>query len=116
MYRPGSKLAIVHAAFESGGMDAALKKATEIGLSPSTLKIQVKRKNWGGDTPVIVESSAKVARKSRAVESSKPRFRLSKKKDARLFIIVHEGPQQSVCRWIDTGEDQCIVNSWMIPA
>lgn len=117
IYRPGSKLFEVYAVFLEKGIDAAVAHGVTIGLAQSTLKIQAKRKNWGGDTPVVVESNAiKVARKSRAVESSKPRFRLSKKKDARLFIVITEGPQQSVCRWVDTGEDQCMPNTWMIPA
>jgi hypothetical protein len=116
IYRPGSKLHEVYAVFLSKGIEAAIAHGITIGLAQSTLKIQVKRKNWGGDASVVIESSAKIARKSRAAESTKPRYKLSKEKDARLFIVIEEGPQVSLCRWLDTGEDQAMPNGWMIPA
>jgi hypothetical protein len=118
IYRPGSKLFEVYAVFLSKGIEAAVAHGVTIGLAQSTLKIQAKRKNWGGGgVQVQVEGNAiKAARKSRTIESSKPRFRLSKKKDARQFIVITAGEQQSVCRWVDTGEDQCMSNSWMLPA
>lgn len=116
IYKPGSKLHSAYAVFLQNGIEAAVAHGITIGLAPSTLKIQVKRKNWGGDVPVVIENAGKVARKSRAAESKAPRFRLSKKKDARTFIVIDAGEQQSLCRWIDTGEDQCMPNGWMIPA
>jgi hypothetical protein len=114
IYREGSKLFEAYAVFLAKGIEAAVDHGVSIGLSPSTLKIQVKRRNWGGDTPVVIKSTKATA--VAVVHGKKPQFKLSKKKDGRRFVIIEAGEQQSVCRWIDTGENQIMVNSWMIPA
>src|SRR4051812_15947462 len=106
IYRPGSKLAEVYGVFLEQGIDAAIAHGNSIGLAASTLKIQVKRKNWGGDAPVAVPKAAKATTKPARTSAgdAKPKFRLTKGK--RLFVVISEGPQQSICRWLDSGEEQ----------
>lgn len=115
MYREGSKLAVVYAAFVSGGIDAAVAKANELGLAPSTLKIQIKRKNWGGDQPVSAPSLKTPPRVTASPMSANGRQRYRFAKGKREFVIVHEGPQQSIIKWLDTRDEQCVPNGWMVP-
>jgi hypothetical protein len=46
--------------------------------------------------------------------TTKNRFRIAPK-GTRELIVVQEGPEQSICKWLDTGETQCISNAWLIP-
>lgn len=113
IYREGSKLHDVYSVFLDKGIDAAIAHGASIGLSPSTLKIQVKRKNWGGDTPIAVASPKAIAKATYVPTSTKKRFCM--KKGGRQFVIVDQGPQQSVVRYMDqAGETQCVSNGWMI--
>lgn len=114
-YKPGSRIQSVWEVFLTKGPKEAFEFGGTLGLKVVTLNHWCRV--WGRETgkAVQIDSAAKTARKSRTVESTKPRYKLSKKSN-RTFIIIEAGDQQSLCRWTDTGEDQCMVNSWMIPA
>lgn len=55
----------------------------------------------------------KIAIKATATASQ--HFHLSPN-GTRELVVVSEGPQQSVCRWLDTGDEICVCNSWLVPA
>src|SRR5262245_45950177 len=101
IYRPGSKLHDVYAVFLAKGIEAAIKRGIEIGLAASTLKIQAKRKSWGGDQPIAVVNETRKQKFSKSVDTGKQRYCL--KKGGRQFVVVHAGEQQSEARWLDTG-------------
>lgn len=41
-------------------------------------------------------------------------FRLSSD-GTRELVIIKTGPQQSICRWLDSGDEICVCNSWLVP-
>lgn len=120
-YREGSKLHDVYAVFEKDGMDAAVKYGLEVAkLSPSTLKIQAKRMNWGGEAPKLPKApSKKQAAEARHRDRNVPKkdekcFTLGAR-GVRMCVMVEPGEQQSVIRWLDNDQKQAVPNGWLHP-
>lgn len=116
-YKPDSGIGKMWTAYESGGAAAATAIGLSLGLASSTVKTRVdgweREKRGGGPAP----KEARIPRAPKVPyvpSSTKPRF-IFGKKGKRELVIVHEGPEQSIARWMDTGEEQCVVNSWLVP-
>lgn len=111
IYKQGSKLAAVYDVFLSSGIEAAFAKGIEIGLAASTLKIQVKRKNWGGDAAIAIPGAMKAAV---PITSTRKRYKLSPN-GTRHVVVIHDGEEQSFVKFMDDSEcQQWVPNSWLI--
>jgi hypothetical protein len=62
------------------------------------------------NTEAIVTPAATVTKKS------DPQQRYHLTKGTLEFVVIKEGAEQSIVKWLDTRAEQCMPNSWLIPS
>jgi hypothetical protein len=112
-YKPGSRIATVYAAFESGGEAAALAAGQPLGLAAGTLRswIRVWGREASGEAPAKAGSRAPGELKAGTIA---PKGNIKVVWTARPARLIEEGPQQSEIKWLDTGSTQCLPNDQWI--